>query len=487
VTRRPYWRWEGRALNPRGWFKAAIAWRRLSAPALFLMSFIVLIAIGTLGLMVLPGLQNGQKLSFVDSVFTMTSAACITGLSVTDVSVQFTRLGQAWILLFVQLGGIGVLTLSTMLIGALGRRLSLRSEMLAMAPTRHDDRTEVWQIALKVARFTIVVEVIGIVLLFALWLPRFDLDDAAWHATFHAISGYCNAGFSTFSDSLMGFQNSPLTLIVISLLVIVGGFGFLTFEELLRWYRTSRAQRVGVRIRVTGVHRLSSHTWVVVVTTLVLLFGGWILFAIFEWPDALSTMSTGEKLANSWFMSVTARSSGFNSLDYTTIGNDSATLTMMLMFVGGSPGSTAGGIKTSTLAVLVALAVSRMRGLRFVGVKDRAIPERTIESSIAIILLSMVVLLASFFVFSAIESHGASTNATRQQFLPIAFETVSAFSTTGLSMNLTPTLSTGSKLVLIPLMFIGRVGLLSFFAAVTLRRAHPPAFQRPAQEDIIVG
>ncbi len=451
------------------------------------MSFVVLIAIGTLGLMLIPGLQVGTKLSFIDSLFTMTSASCITGLTVTDISVQFTRLGQAWILLFVQLGGFGVLTLSTMLIGVLGKRLSLRSEMLAMAPTRRDDHTEVWQIALKVARFTIVVELIGMVVLFALWFPRFDADDAAWHATFHAISAYCNAGFSTFSDSLMSFRESPSTLIVVSLLVIIGGFGFLTFEELLRWSRTLRTRRDGVRIRMSGTHRLSSHTWVVVVTTLVLLFGGWLLFAIFEWPDALGTMSLDEKLANSWFMSVTARSSGFNSIDYTGIGNDSATLTMMLMFVGGSPGSTAGGIKTSTFAVLVALALSRMRGLRYVGVKDRAIPERTIQASVAIILLSMVVLLAAFFVFSAIESHGSSTNATRQQFLPVAFETVSAFTTTGLSMNLTPTLATGSKLVIVPLMFIGRVGLLSFFAAVTLRRGHPPSFQRPAQEDIIVG
>jgi trk system potassium uptake protein TrkH len=485
--RRPYWQWEGHVLNPRGWIRALRAWQRLSPPALFLLSFLGLIWMGTLGLMFIPGLQVGEKLSFVDSLFTMTSAVCVTGLIVVDTATELTRFGQAWVLLFIQLGGIGILTLSTMLIGALGRRLSLRSEMLAMAPTRREDRPEVWEVALGVTRFTIVVEVIGTLVLFALWWPRFAIDDAAWHALFHSISAYCNAGFSTFSDSLVGFADSPLTLIVVSLLIILGGLGYLTFEELLRWWRTARRRREGVLIRMSGTHRLSSHTWAVVVTTLVLLFGGAILYGIFEWPDTLGNMSTVDKVSNAWFMSATSRTAGFNTVDYGAVGNDTATLTMMLMFVGGSPGSTAGGIKTSTLAVLVALGLSRMRGLRFVGLKDRAIPERTIEATVGIFLLSALVLIASFFVLSAIESVGTAGPETRQQFLPIAFESVSAFATVGLSMNLTPTLTDPSKLVIVVLMFIGRVGLLSFFTAVTLRRSVPPAYQRPAREDVIVG
>lgn len=459
----------------------------MSAPTLFVLSFAGLITVGTTGLMLIPGLQNGEKLSFVDSLFTITSATCVTGLSVADTATQFTRAGQAWILLFIQLGGIGVITLTTMLIGAMGRRLSLRSEMLTMAPTRHEDKPEVWRLAYSVARFTLIVELVGTLLLFVLWLPRFDTLDAAWHAFFHAVSAYCNAGFSTFSDNLVSFATSPLTLIVLSLLIVIGGLGYLTFEELLRWWRTARHKRTGVRLRVAGTHRLSSHTWAVVVTTLVLLFGGWALYAIFEWPDTLEKLSVVDKLTNALFMSATCRTAGFNTVDYGAIGNDSATLTMMLMFIGGSPGSTAGGIKTSTLAVLVALGMSRMRGLRFVGLKQRAIPERTIEATVGIILLSMMVLLASFFVLSAVESAGTAAATTRQQFLPIAFEAVSAFSTTGLSMNLTATLADTSKLVLVMLMFIGRVGLLSFFTAITLRRSQPPAFNRPAQEDVIVG
>lgn len=462
-------------------------WRRLSPPALFLASFALLIAIGTLGLLVIPGLQAGPELGLVDTVFTMTSAVCVTGLIVIDTATQFTLAGQIWILLFIQLGGIGLISLTTLLIGALGRRLSLRSEMLTMAPVRREDRPEVWQIALGVTRFSLIVEGIGALLLFILWLPRFSPGEAAWHAVFHSISAYCNAGFSTFSDSLIGFARSPLTLLVISMLVILGGLGYLTFEELVRWWRSARARRAGARIRLRGSHRLSSHTWSVVVMTVALLVGGWVLFAIFEWTDTLANMSVIDKLANAWFMSVTPRTAGFNTVDYAAVGNDTATLTMMLMFVGGSPGSTAGGIKTSTLAVLIALGLSRIRGHRFVGLKDRAIPPGTIERSVGIFLLASVVLIVTFFALGAIQAIGLHAAETRNQFLPIAFEAVSAFSTVGLSMNLTTELYDASKLILVGLMFIGRVGLLSFFTAMTLRRSQPPAYLRPAQEDVIVG
>jgi trk system potassium uptake protein TrkH len=481
--------WDPRVFVParlRPWFRWLLAWRRMSPPALFLLSFAVLIAIGTLGLMVLPGLQVGPRLGFVDALFTMTSAVCVTGLIVVDTATHFTGLGQAWLLLFIQLGGIGLITLTTLLIGALGHRLSLRSEALTLAPARREDRLEIWELALRVTRFSLIVEGAGALALFAIWVFRFPPGEALWHAVFQSISAYCNAGFSTFSDSLVGFAESPLTILVISVLVILGGLGYLALSELSRWWRTARRQRSGVRIRMRWKYRLSSHTWSVIVTTSILLLGGWLLFAVFEWTNTLGSMSVLDKLTNAWFMSVTPRTAGFNTVDYAAVRNDSAALTMMLMFVGGSPGSTAGGIKTTTLAVLVALGMSRMRGHRFVGLKDRAIPQGTIERTMGIILLALLVLVVSFFTLSAIQSVGHTAAASRQEFLPIAFETVSAFSTVGLSMGETGALRAPSELVVIGLMFIGRVGLIAFFTAVVLRRS-PPAYLRPAQEDLLVG
>lgn len=468
------------------WFRWLLVWRRLSPPALFIASFVVLIAIATAGLMWIPGLERGRPLGFVDAWFTMTSAVCVTGMSVVDTASHFTIWGQAWLLLFVQIGGLGLISLTTLLIGALGARLSLRSEMLTMAPPRHGDRPQVWQIAANVTRFSLVVEGAGVVLLTAIFAFRYPFDEAVWHATFHSISAYCNAGFSTFSTSLLDHADNPLALLVISALVILGGLGYLTIEELTRWWRHARARREGVRIALRGPHRLSSHTWAVLVTSTALLVLGFGMFAVFEWNDTLAAMSLPDKLANAWFMSVTPRSAGFNSIDYSQIGNDSAALTIMLMFVGGSPGSTAGGVKTTTLAVLVALGLSRMRGLRFVGLKQRAIPEGTVERTVGIVLLAMLIVVGAFFVLSSIESAGQSATESREQFLPLAFETVSAFTTTGLSMHQAETISPAAKVVLIWLMFIGRVGLFSFFTAIVLKRGHADNL-RPAQEDVIVG
>jgi trk system potassium uptake protein TrkH len=466
------------------WLRWMLFWRRLSAPTLSLASFALLILIGTAGLLWIPGLEVGTPLGVIDALFTMTSAVCVTGLVLVDTATHFTFAGQLWLLLFVQLGGIGIITLGTMIIGAMGSRLSLRSEMLTMMPTRQGDRPEVWQIAMRVLKFSLIVEGIGALVLFGLWAFEHPLDRALWYAVFHSISAYCGAGFSTFTDNLVGERN--LVIIVISILVVIGGLGYLTFEELSRWWVNARARRSGLRIRMRGGHRLSSHTWAVVVTTSILLVSAWVLFAAFEWNGALAPMSTLDKVTNSWFMSVTPRSAGFNSLNYAHIGNDSAALTILLMFVGGSPGSTAGGVKTTTIAVLVALGLSRIRGLKFVGLKQRAIPQGTIERTIGIILLALLVLTVAFFLLNSIQSIGLTSKASRDLFLPVTFEVVSAFGTTGLSMSFTPELHSTGKIVVIWLMFVGRVGLLSFFAAAMLRRSHV-AHVRPAQEDVMVG
>ena len=468
------------------WFRLLWIWNRLSPSALFLASFVVLIGIGTLGLWGIPGLHAKEPLGPIDSLFTMTSAVCVTGLAVTDTATQFTLAGKIWIAVFVEIGGLGLITLTTLIIGALGQRLSLRSEVLTMGPP-HGDRPEVWEIAFAVTKFSLIVEAIGAVLLFLCFVPRMPADEALGHALFHAICAYCNAGFSTFSDNLMGYADSPATLIVISGLVLAGGLGYLAFEEVLRWWRTSRLKRAGGPHVAVRAHRLSTHTWAALTTSAVLLVVGWVLFAIFEWNDTLGKFDLVDKLANSLFLSVNPRSAGFNAVDYSEIGNDSATLTMMLMLVGGSPGSTAGRIKTTTLAVLIAFGLSRIRGKRSVELQHRSIPPETIERSMGIVILASLVFVIGFFILSAIQSAGTAAAETRQQFLPIVFETISAFATTGLSMSYTHQLDPAAKLVTALLMFIGRVGLLSFFTAVTLRRGRRTSYLRAAEEDVLVG
>jgi trk system potassium uptake protein TrkH len=292
------------------------------------------------------------------------------------------------------------------------------------------------------------------------------------------VSAFCNAGFSTFSDSLVGFGGQPGVLLVVSLLVVLGGFGYLSSAEVLRWARPAPQGRSP---------RLSTHTVAALAVTLGLLAAGTACFALFEWRGVLAPFGAAGKLVNAWFMAVTPRTAGFNSVAYGEVSNVTATLTVILMFIGGSPGSTAGGVKTTALAVLVVLALARIRGRRYVELHRRAIPEATIQRTVILVLVAFALVTACVFLLSWTETHAAPLAVARQAFLPLCFEAVSAFGTVGLSMGVTPELSTAGKLVIILLMFVGRVGPLSFFAAIALRSAGRPADFRPAHEDLIVG
>jgi trk system potassium uptake protein TrkH len=453
-------------------------WRALSAPTLFVISFAVLIALGTAGLMLLPTFHAGRPLDFVDALFTMTSAVCVTGLVVVDTATHFTFLGQLWVLLFVQIGGLGLITVATLLIGFVGRRLSLRSEMVAVATTHESHGRELARVVRGVVWYTLGLETAGAVLLWLLWRRTMGDADAAWHAVFQAVSAFCNAGFSTFSDSLVGFADRPAVLTVVSVLIVLGGFGYLSSAELVRWWRPPAAVRPP---------RLSAHTYAAAVVTLGLLLGGTVCFAVFEWRGALAPLGVSAKLANAWFMSVTPRTAGFNTVDYAQLGNVTGYLTVLLMFVGGSPGSAAGGVKTTALAILGVLALARVRGRRYVELNHRAVPETTVQRAVSLTLVAFVLVTACVAVLSFTETHGTPVPQAREAFLPLMFEAVSAFGTVGLSMGVTANLTTAGKLVIILLMFVGRVGPLSFFAAIALRSAGRPAEFRPAHEDVVVG
>lgn len=460
--------------------RLADSWRHLSPPGLFVASFATLIAIATSGFLLLPGLYTGTPLGFLDALFTSTSAVCVTGLIVVDTATYFTIWGQLWILLFIQLGGLGLITLTTVIIGALGRRLSLRSEVL-IVPQLDAYRCasfDISSIAISAAKFTLALEAVGAFLLWLQFLPDFGPLEAAWHATFHAVSALCNAGFSTFSTSLVDYADRPGVPLVISVLIVLGGLGYLTTDELFRWWR-SRKQNMP--------RRLSSHSLAVVVTTLVLLALGTLSFTAFEWHGVLGQLGIFGKLANAWFMAVTPRTAGFNTVSYAEITNGSAFLTILLMMVGGSPGSMAGGFKTTTLAIVVALAIARVRARRHVELHGRTLPEGTVERTVSLVLVGSSVILTSIFLLNVSDNSDGEITAHRAAVLPLIFEVVSAFGTVGLSMDVTPTLGAFAKSWLTVLMFLGRVGPLVFFAALSFKTSSAPKGMRAAREDVIVG
>ena len=450
-------------------------WNRLTPPQLFVGAFAGLIVLGTLGLKGLPGLYVGEPLGWLDALFTATSAVCVTGLIVVDTATYFTTWGQAFILLLIQLGGLGIITFTTLIILALGRRLSLRHESLAGTELAISDEVDHRHLAYDVIRFTLYFEAVGALVLYLLWVPRFGWGAATWHAIFHAISAFCNAGFSTFTDSVIGFRGDLATLMVLASLIVVGGIGFLVLEELyLRRKPAARARHAA----------LSLHTRIVLGTTAALLLGGWILFAAFEWRGVLEDLGPLDRLSNALFMSVTARTAGFNSIDYTMAGDDSNFLTIILMSIGGSPGSTAGGLKTTTFALIGLLALSRLRGDQIVSLAGRSVPEETIQRAVGLFVLAFGVVTAAIFGYAYTELGGGAHGGA--PFLPHMFEAVSAFNTVGLSLGATPGLTTGGRWLTIVLMFAGRVGPLVLAAALA-RKARRTAAIRYSYEDVVIG
>jgi trk system potassium uptake protein TrkH len=472
--------------HPRGWVgdweitgrRRFSLWRRLSAPQLFVGSFAVLIVLGTIGLKALPGLYTGEPLSWVDALFTATSAVCVTGLILVDTATYFTVAGQAWILLLIQLGGLGMITFTTVIILALGRRVSLRQESLSTGVAEVAPHVDYRRLTRDVIRFTLLFEAVGALILYLFWIPRFGWGAAAWPALFHSISAFCNAGFSTFSDSLTSFQRSPASLLVVMTLIVAGGLGFLTLEEI---YLRRKARLEGRRFR------MSLHSRIALATAAVLLIGGWILFTALEWRVTLAEIPVWARPLNGLFMSVTARTAGFNTVNYDEASGGANFLTIILMSIGGSPGSTAGGLKTTTFALIGLLAWSRFRGNEVTSLWGRSVAEETVQRAVGLFTIGFGVVTVAILAYVALEMGNVPHAETTRGFLPYMFEAASAFNTVGLSMGVTGELSTPGRWLTILLMYVGRVGPLTFAAAVALSRPTPHGEFRFAYEEVIVG
>lgn len=455
--------------KPKGWMGG------LTSPRLFLLSFATLIVLGAIGLLVLPGLYTGPRLSPVDALFTSTSAVCVTGLVVVDTATYFTPLGQAWIALLIQLGGLGILTFTSFLAVGMGRRAGLHLEEASGVPGHHLGALRRENLVRAIVVLTLTTEAAGGLGLWLSWRGEMGNLGAIWPAVFHAVSAFCNAGFSTFSDSLVGFRESPVTLLLIMTLIVLGGLGFLVLEEI-------RTRFLGKSLR-----RLSLHSKLVLTVTGILLGASWVMFCYFEWTrEAMADLSPLHRMMNGAFMAVTPRTAGFNTMDYGSADNPSLFLSILLMLVGGSPGSTAGGMKTVTAGLLVLLLVSRLKGRSWVSVFDRSISRDTIQRAMGLVVGGAMILAGAVFLLTITELPvGGPEN--RVEFLSLIFEAVSAFGTTGLSMGVTATLSAMGRVIIVFLMFIGRVGPLVLVAAMSLAGKRTASSFRYGEEQVIIG
>jgi trk system potassium uptake protein TrkH len=444
----------------------------LSAPQLLVSSFAGLIAVGTAGFLVLPGLWVGPRVGFVDALFMATSAVCVTGLSVLDVSSRMTFWGQLWLLALIQLGGLGILTLAALAAAALGRRSSLEVEEAVGNPASILPFSSPRALVRAVVVTTLVVELAGALLLWLAWAGSLGSRAAFWPALFHAVSAFCNAGFSTFRGSLVPFATHPATLLVVAALIVTGGIGFLVVEDLR--HRTAGRRR-----------RLTVHSRLALATTAILLALATGLYLLFESGETLERFGVVDRLTNALFLAVTPRTAGFNAVDYDALSNPSVLLTIGLMWIGGSPGSTAGGVKTTTVALLSLLFVSRLRGRGEVTIADRTVPDATVQRAVGLAVGGALILVVASFVLSWTELPDRDAVRDRAHFVRLVFEAQSALGTVGLSMGVTDELTPAGRLVVTALMFVGRVGPLAVLEAMA-RRGLRARF-RMAHEDVLVG
>ncbi len=432
--------------NRFNYFIAAVIKFLGSAESALLAGFAGLILLGSIILWT-PVSQTSGKVSFVDALFTSTSAVCVTGLTVVDTATDYSRVGQTVIICLIQVGGLGIMTFTALAFVLLGKRLSLQSQFLVNDTYFHQYAGSEFRKTIRsIFLFTFAIEGLGAVLLFFFFLP-YEFPDPIFHSLFHSISAFCNAGFSTFTLNLMDEKANSGILAIIMLLIIAGGLGYSVIFEL--WMKIRSFVRPG---RLDS-GRFSLNTKIVVrVTAALLIFGAIALLVLGLTPNELFV---GDKLVGAAFQSVTARTAGFNSIDIGKLPAPSLVILIMLMFIGGSPGSCAGGIKTTSFAVLIGRFMASLRGAKEVNLLNRRIPHEQINRMDLLLGLAVIWNLVGFLILLATQTHLKYTS------LDILFEQISAFGTVGLSTGLTADLTTFGKLWLCMTMYVGRLGPLT--------------------------
>jgi trk system potassium uptake protein TrkH len=451
---------------------------RLLSPPVILVGVIGLaILVGTV-LLRLPLSHDGAPIGWLDALFTATSAVCVTGLVVVDTGTQFSFLGELVILALIQIGGLGIMTIGTTVLLALGQSatVSLRHLLSGMAGHRKTVRPK--DILLTVFGVTMIAEAAGAALLFFPFSRSHPIEEAVWLAVFHSVSAFCNAGFGLWPDSLMRYAGDPTVNLTVIALITLGGLGFVVLLECSGWL-ASRLRRAGPR------SRLSLHSKIVLSGSAVAVLVGALLFGILESANVLAKLPWGERVLIATFQSVTVRTAGFNTVDIGALTNPTLLVFIALMFIGGGPGSTAGGIKVTTAATMTVLVVQRLRGSREIHMFGRGIGQTTIQRAVTLSVLASVLIAAVVCFIEIIRRSGPPTPGDRAELLAVIFEVVSGFGTVGLSMGLTPNLEPLARGAMIFLMFAGRVGpliLMDFFA-----RLPPPPPLTHVKEELMIG
>lgn len=423
-------------------------------------------------LLTLPMFTNsGEGTPFIDALFTATSATCVTGLTTLTTSEHWNMGGQLIILGLIEVGGLGFMMMPFIFFAVMKRKVGLMTRIIISESLNLDGLSGVIKLMYYILRFAIGFQLLGAILLAVDFIPTYGIGKGIWYAIFHSISAFCNAGFDLFGDSLVGFQGNAYVLLVISGLIIAGGLGFIVWQDLMAFRKTKK---------------LSLHSKLALTVSISLLIFGTIVFYISESGGRFIVNDTSpiNRFANMLFMSVTARTAGYFSVDYGNVSQAGILFTIVLMFIGGTSGSTAGGLKTTTFGVLLIQTISMLKGRVHAEAFHRTIRPSVVSRALTLFFITLTLCIAVTMVMSVTE--------VLPRFRGIEyllFETFSAFGTVGLTMGLTPSLSLMGKLLIIALMYIGRVGILTVGFSLTMRlmkKANGGHYKLP-EESVIIG
>ena len=447
----------------------------LRSPArMSILGFALLVAVGT-ALLMLPQSAAGSPMGFVDALFMSTSASCVTGLSVLDIGRQLTLFGQLVILMLIQVGGLGIMTVSTLLLMMMKGRPTLSGQAIIKDTfTYGEDKQTVGSVLKAIFITALAIEAAGALCLYLRTAPATGWGQAAYPAVFHAVSAFCNAGFSLYRDSFVGYREDWIVNGVLSLLIIIGGIGFVVIADVKNRFFS----------RKTTLKRLSLHSRLALSASVVLILLGTLAMLYMEWNNTLAPLSIPGRLLAALFQSISARTAGFNTLDMGIMANETLFMLCILMFIGACPGSCGGGVKTTTVAGLAVLGVSRLRGFNRPQVFRRTLTEASMSKATSVVMVSAAVITLAVMVFMVSELGGISHTQTKGRFLELFFETISAFGTVGLSTGITDSLTPFGRITLSALMFIGRLGPMVIGLAVSRERVNRFQF---AEENIMIG
>lgn len=422
---------------------------KLNGVQILALGFLAVIIIGAVILSLPISSRSGEPTNFLDAIFTSTSAVCVTGLITLDTSTHWSTFGQTVIMALIEIGGLGFMSFTVLISLILGKKITLRERLVMQEAMNTFSIQGLVRMVKYVLIFTVSVQFFGALLLSTQFVPEYGIIKGFFYSIFHSISAFCNAGFDLFGTSLVGYSNNTVVILVISALIIIGGLGFTVLLELYDF---------------KGIKKLSLHAKIVIITTLILIFGGTLLMLLFEHknPQTIADMNIKDKLLNSFFASVTPRTAGFNSISTSGMTLASKILTIFLMLIGGSPGSTAGGLKTVTCAILVLTVISVIRGREDTEVFGRRLTKEIVYKSFIIVFIGLSLVIGVTMILSYTEV-GAS-------FIDLLYETSSALGTVGLTLGLTPNLSSLGKIFIMIMMYLGRVGPLTVMLALTRKR-----------------